>query len=101
MPHQPDLQELGRRGFEVREQQDVFQRRGVQVLRLAPVEELSERLTVRRAQVEESGIRGRVEGFLREAVEGQVHATVLRSHYFAPGARPAARFRWRRSRRGR
>src|SRR2546422_7974816 len=33
LAHQQDLEELGRRGLEVREQSDLFQRRGAQVLR--------------------------------------------------------------------
>ena len=189
LAHQQDLQELGRRGLEVREQSDLFQRRGAQVLRfvedqdgvltgplaldeeaverheslrprlaslgdsqvledvledavkrqrgidyegdrrlavepltkgvkqrglsrahlagqddeafplLGAVEQLGQGLPVRRTHVKESGIRRRVEGLLRESVERQVHATALRSPHSAPGARPGARFRWRRSRR--
>ena len=189
LTHEQDLQELVRRGLEVREQPDLFQRRGVEVLRfvededgvlagpfaldeevvqrdepprlrrlaignpkvredvlenavkrergvedegdrglsveplpkgveqgglsrahlagqdheafalLDTVLELGERLLMPRTHVEEFGIRGRVEGLLAESVEGQVHATALRSQHFGPRARRGTRFRGRRSRR--
>src|SRR5207249_6207705 len=44
---------------------------------LGSVEELGERLPVPRSHVEESGVRGRVEGLFRESVEGQIHTTIL------------------------
>src|SRR5207249_9205555 len=44
---------------------------------LGSVEELGERLPMPRSHVEESGVRGRVEGLFRESVEGQIHTTIL------------------------
>src|SRR5438046_10235718 len=59
-----------------------------------PGEELSERLTMRRAQVEGSGIRCRVEGLRCESVERQVHASVPRSHRAAPETERGPPLRW-------
>src|SRR3989454_11718227 len=82
LAHQQDLQELGRRGLEVREQSDLFQRRGAQVLRF--VEDQDGVLTGPLALDEEAVVRHEP---LRPRLASLGDSQVL-EHVLAPAVNP-------------